>query len=237
MNLSERKRVLLADNSSDYRDSLRTLLELEDYDVEEATSVEEATLKLQTARLDLALLDLRLTDDDDRHDFSGLEVAKLARELGVPCVVVTAFDTVEATRCALRSRGRAPLAVDLVPKRDGPEALLDGIAIVLAAPNAPRAILVDLEQGLAWLRGEQLRLSKCQYALLAHLYRRGGAVCAPDELLKVVYEEDVPPGQASADKRLERLVNRLRQKIEVNPSEPRYLLKVHGRGYRLVTDE
>jgi DNA-binding response OmpR family regulator len=241
MTKTERKRLLLADNASDYRRSLCSFLELEDYQVEEAASVKEAEEKLEVVPLDLALVDLRLTEDGDEYDISGLEVAKRAVEKGIVCIIITAFPSVEATRLALRSRGTEPLAVEFVPKTSGPHAVLNAIEVVSrrreeGSEGTARALVVDLKRGLAWYKGATLDLSRHQYALLAYLYQREGAVCSPEELLKAVYDEDVPPGQASADKRLERLVDRLRKKIEEDPSEPRYLITVYGRGFRLATD-
>jgi DNA-binding response OmpR family regulator len=234
------KQLLIADNNADYRRSLRSLLELEDYWVEEAPSVEEAKAKLEAVPLDLALVDLRLTDDNDQYDISGLEVAKKAGEEGVPCIVITAFESVEATRLALRSRGAEPLALDLVPKAGSPQAVLDAIEAVFRRSEKQSRILddlaVDLERGLVWRDGERVELSRQQYALLGYLYRNKGAVCSPVELLKAIYDEEVPADQASADKRLERLVDRLRRKIEEDPSNPRYLVTVHGRGFLLDTD-
>lgn len=234
-------RVLLVDNSADYRHSLLGLLDLEDYAVEEAGSVTEAKEKLLALDFDLALVDLRLSDDEDDYDFSGLEVTRLASERGTPCVVITAFPSVQATRLALRSRGKEPLAVDLIPKKDGPQAILDAIKLVLGQHGqqvmAKRpGLQIDLERGLVWLDGEELDLSRNQYDLLAYLFEKDGAVCSPKELLKAVYDEQVPPEQASADKRLESLVDRLRRKIERDPSDPRHLVKVYGRGFRLDLD-
>lgn len=237
----KRKRLLLADNDPDYRHSLRGLLELKNYHVEEADSVDEARERLETVPLDLVLIDLRLTDDGDEHDLSGLEVAKKAIDKGIPRIIITSFPSRETTRVALASRGLEPLAQDYVPKEEGPQAVLDTIDIVLRRrgrepTEASTELMVDLELGLAWYKGETLRLSRYQYALLAYLYEKKGAVCSPEELLKAIYDEDVPPTQASADKRLERLVDRLRKKVEEDPSQPRHLVKVLGRGYRLAID-
>jgi DNA-binding response OmpR family regulator len=234
-------RVLLVDNSAGYRHSLLGLLGLEDYAVEEADSVTKAKEKLLAGDFDLALVDLRLTDDEDNYDFSGLEVARLATERGIPCVMITAFPSVQATRLALRSRGVEPLAVDLIPKADGPQSILDTIKLVLRRheeQSRPRlqGLQIDLERGLVWLDGVELDLSRNQYDLLAYLYDKNGAVCSPEELLKAVYDEFVPSEQASADKRLESLVDRLRKKIEVDPSDPRRLITVYGRGFRLDPD-
>jgi two-component system KDP operon response regulator KdpE len=238
MERNPRARVLLVDNSADYRHSLLSLLALKRYEVEEAGSVNEAKEKLLTQDLDLALVDLRLTDDEDDYDFSGLEVNELAGERGIPCIVITAFPTVEATRWALQSREKDPLALDLIPKSDSPQSILDTIRLVLHRhqeqfkPRRP-GLQVDLERSLVWLDGEELDLSRNQYDLLAYLYEKDGAVCSPEELLKTVYDESVPPEQASADKRLESLVDRLRKKIEADPSDPRRLITVYGRGFRL----
>lgn len=119
--------VLLADNDEDYRKSLRRPLEGEGYLIKEVKSVQEAEEGLKAVSADLALVDLRLTNDEDDHDMSGLEVAKWASGRGIPCIVITAFNSVETTKLALLSRGAEPPAVDYVPKRDGPVAILNAI--------------------------------------------------------------------------------------------------------------
>lgn len=226
--------LVLADNIPQYRRSLRSFLELEDYTVEEAGSVQEAKAKMGIANIALVLADLRLTSDDDANDISGLDVAKYANERGIPCIIVTAFPSVEATRLALRSRGAdPPLALDLIPKSNGPHAILDAIKIALTMHKPQGDFVMDLDKELAWHSGVLLGLSRQQYDLVAHLYSKNGAVCSAEELLKVVYNEDVPLDQASADKRLERLIARTREKIEEDPSKPKHLLTVPGRGFRL----
>jgi DNA-binding response OmpR family regulator len=234
-----RATILIADDDRPYRESLRQLLELEGYAVIEAASPEETREKLETERLDLALLDLRFTDHGNERDFSGLTMAKLAAEKGIRCIMITAYDTAEAARLALRSRGAEPLAEDLVPKRDSPQAVLDAIEVVLnrmheGQESAAPTIEVDLERRLAELNGEPLRLSRLQYRLLAYLYEHEDAVCSAQELIKAVYGERLTVDQANVDKRLERLVERVREKIEEDPHDPQLLLKEYGRGYRLV---
>lgn len=234
-----KRTILLADNSTDYALSMRRLLELEGYRVEEAGSVEEALRKLASGSLDLALVDLLLTDDEDTHDISGLEVAKQATAQGIPCIIITAHETVETMRQALRARGMQPaLAVDYIPKANGPQAALDAIRVILNYQSepavSPHELVVDLEQGLVHKAGRVVDLSPQQYALIAYLHCRDGAVCTYQELYEAVYHEDVPKGQASADKRLSRLAERLKEKIEDDPSNPRHLITVYGRGFRLV---
>ncbi|CAG1010504.1 Transcriptional regulatory protein SrrA [Anaerolineae bacterium] len=233
--------LLLADNDADYRRTLRRLLELEDYQVEEAASPQEAVEKLGQLKVDLALLDLRMANHDDAYDISGLEVAKKAMEMDTHCIILTAYPSEETMRMALRSRGAEPLACDYVYKKSGPQAVLDTIQAVLRGSRKEEQppfsdLMIDLERGLVSYKGEPVNLSRQQYALLAYLHRKDGAVCSPEELIKAIYDEDVSAERASADKRLERLVERLREKIEEDPSEPRRLLKVFGRGYRLAVN-
>ena len=232
-------RLLLADNNADYRSSLLPLLRLEGYEVEEADSVESAIKKLETMPVDLALIDLRLTDDTDDHDISGLEVAKRAGERRIPAIIITAYPSVETTRLALRARGADPsLAVDYVLKRPGPDALLASIAAVLRQRQEPNYdLVVDAERGDVSLRGKPLRLSRAQFALLAHLYQRRGAVCSRKELVKAVYGEDMSDTDANLDKRLERLIARVREKIEEDPKNPKRLVSVPGLGLRLESGD
>lgn len=236
-----RVRILLADNLSDYRASLVPLLRLEGYEVEEADSVDSAVHKLETVPVDLALVDLRLTNERDDNDISGLEVAKRAGEHNVLCIVVTAWDSAETARLALRSRGADPsLAYDYVAKRYGPHAVLAAIADVLRQrrENAvPSDLVVDAQRGAAWLHGNPVKLSRLQFALLTHACEKKGSVCTRKELVKAIYDEDVSETEANTDKRLERLIRRLREKIEEDPNNPKRLVSVQGLGIRLESGE
>lgn len=240
MTNTEQKRLLLADNDTDYRQSLHGLLELENYLVEDAASPEEAESKLEVMQFDLVLVDLRLVDDRSAGDFSGLEIAKKAKEADVLCIVISAFPSVEVTRRALRARGAEPLVQDFVPKMNGPQAVLDTIKEVLEnfgmifTAKSGTELKIDLNRKLVWYREELLKLSSHQYDLLAYMCQKQGGVCSGNELLKVVYHEEAQANTPIVDRRLERLVDRLREKIEEDPSQPRHLMKVQGRGYRLV---
>lgn len=241
MNLPSQKRILLADNSEDYHRSLKGLLELENYAVEIAVSVQQALEILKSTDFDLILVDLRLTDDDDQYDISGLEVAKRAQSLSIPCVFVSGFTTIEYQRIALRSRGAMPLALDFIEKQRGPQAVLDDLKILFSrkadAPvlESSPDLSIDLDQGLVRIKDQILDLTKYQYAMLACLYQKNGGVATSQELIKAIYNGE-PATDLNTDRRLERLVDRLREKIEEDPSNPRFLLTVYGRGYRLALD-
>ena len=242
MNNPSQKRLLLAENNSDYRHSLLGLLELENYVVEQAASPDEASSKLQTMQFDLALVDMRLADDNDDADNSGLKIGKQATELGITTIVMTAYASFGAARKALRSLGAGSLAVDMFSKTDDPQALLDLISLALARPEtaseaaAPRGLRIDLNKQLVWKNVTLIDLSKDQYALLACLCEKEGGVCTWQEMVLAIYDEDVSEKAAASDTRLKKLLERLKANLNGDEADAGFLVNAHGRGYRLETN-
>ena len=231
--------LLLANNDPGYREGLRRRLVFEGYKVVEADSVATAEEKLRDLQVDLFLVDLKMQNHSG-PDTSGLELARTAAAQGVPSIVITSFeDEEEAMRLALRTLGRRALAEDFIMKGKSHDAILNAIATVLANieenDEPSHGLTIDLEKGLPMLNGQPLSLSAQQHRLLEYLYRKDGAVCTAQELIRAVYDEELAPEKASSDKRLERRVARLRDKIEEDRSQPKYLITVPGRGYRLVS--
>jgi two-component system KDP operon response regulator KdpE len=233
------KRILLADNSAEYRRSVIGLLELEGYVVTEAGTPEEALEKLEMGEFDLVLADLRMRDEFDPNDLGGLEVAKFASKIGIPCIIVTAFPTVELARMALRSRGAEPLAKDLLTKASGAQALLDSIHLTLTYVEptqrkpVEKGLFVDLERGLVLKDGLEIEVSPKQYNLLEALWCKDGGVCTYTELFKAVYGEDRSDLEKGRDTRIKKVVDRTKQKIEDENSQHPYIETEFGRGYRL----
>ncbi len=91
---------------------------------------------------------------------------------------------------------------------------------------------VNVAAGVVRLDRRRIDLSAKEFALLACLHERRGEVCSKDEIGQSVwpeYDGDV------YDYQIENLVHRLRQALEVAPSEPRLLVTVRGRGYKLIS--
>ncbi len=96
-----------------------------------------------------------------------------------------------------------------------------------------RGVQVDVAAGHVFVDGQQVEpLTDLEYRLLLVLYQRLGEVVDKYELVEGVwgteYIDEVD------DSRIERLVSRVRAKLEPDPGEPRYIQTVRGRGYRLV---
>jgi DNA-binding response OmpR family regulator len=76
-------------------------------------------------------------------------------------------------------------------------------------------------------------LTGLEYRLLLLLYGNINKICDKYKIVEAVWSEAYI--DEVDDARIEKLVSRLRQKIEPNPDEPRYLITVRGRGYRLAS--
>jgi len=235
------KRLLVADNSSEYRRSVVAFLELEGYTVVQAGTPEDALTMLEIEEVDLVLADLRLRSDIEYGDMSGFEIAKFASKRGIPCIIVTAFPTVELARLALRSRGAEPFAKDLITKSSGPQALLDSISLVLRhedskpSKSVTEGLYIDTTKRLIWKNGELIELSKKQYALLEELHKSDSGVSTFADVIKAVYGETLTADEAQNDRRLKNLVDRVKEKLEDRGIGHEYIERIPGRGFRLNT--
>lgn len=123
--------ILFVDNDEEFLQTWREFLEQDGYQVFPAFDSVEAEVILDKRQIDLVILDIRLVNNDDKEDFSGLNLAKRIA-LAVPKIILTRFPTWIAVREALGSQldGLSP-AIDFVAKQDGPQALLTAIRKVL----------------------------------------------------------------------------------------------------------
>ena len=96
-----------------------------------------------------------------------------------------------------------------------------------------RGVYIDVDAGDVWVDGNEIEpLTDLEYRLLLFLYGRLDRVCDKYSIVEAVW------GQEYIDKvddtRIEKLISRLRQKLEPDPAHPRYLQSLRGRGYKLV---
>lgn len=94
-------------------------------------------------------------------------------------------------------------------------------------------VKVDVEAGEVTVDGRPIPpLTNLEYRLLLLLYGHLGKICDKYQVVQAVWGEDYI--DEVDDARIEKLVSRLRQKIEADPANPKYLLTIRGRGYKLV---
>jgi two-component system, OmpR family, KDP operon response regulator KdpE len=225
-------RVLIVDDEPQIRRFLRTSLSAHGYRVIEAAGGQEAMTLLATERPELVLLDLGLPDID------GLEVIRRLREWStVPIIVVSVrgreAEKIEALDCG---------ADDYVTKPFGMGELLARMRTALrhrlqAEVDEPvfrsAGLSVDLVRRLVTIDGQEVKLTPKEYDLLRILVTHAGKVITHRQLLREVWG----PASVHETHYLRVYIGQLRQKLEPDPTQPRYLLTEPGVGYRLRVEE
>jgi hypothetical protein len=99
---------------------------------------------------------------------------------------------------------------------------------------AQSGVYVDVDSGDVWVDGRKLpTLTDLEYRLLLLLYGRIDKICDKYQVVEAVWGQDFIDDVDDA--RVEKLISRLRQKLEDDPANPRYFQTVRGRGYRLIS--
>jgi len=228
------KRILLAEDEVALRDFVSRNLRARGFEVLEASNGLEAIALWEREDPHLLILDIMMPRMD------GLEVCRRVRELSaVPIIVLTALDA-ESDKVAALDLG----ADDYLTKPFGVEELLARVRaalrrtqweVMLPTGDMKRfgELEIDLAGHIVRLRGEEVRLSPTEFSLLGLLVSNVGKVLTHRVLLQSIWG----PEYGGEAEYLRVYINRLRQKLEPDPANPRYLLTEPGVGYRFVAPE
>jgi hypothetical protein len=94
-------------------------------------------------------------------------------------------------------------------------------------------VRVDVESGQVWVNGEEIpTLTDLEYRLLLLLYGQLDKICDKYQIVEAVWGDEYI--DQVDDARIDKLLSRLRAKIEPDPRNPRYIMTIRGRGYKLV---
>ncbi len=219
-------RILLVEDDESLAMSLEDDLKLEGYQVQVARDGEAATGLALAEPFDLIVLDVMLPGKD------GFEVCRELRRAGraMSIIMLTA-----KTQDSDKVLGLELGADDYVIKPFNPRELRARIKAVLrrSGSEAPEVysfgeVEVDFTRQALRLAGKPVPLTHMEFKLLGTLIRRRGHVLSRDQLLNDVWGRD----SLVTDRVVDTHIANLRKKVEPNPSHPRYLITVHGTGYR-----
>jgi two-component system, OmpR family, KDP operon response regulator KdpE len=223
-------RILVVDDESQIRRVVRTSLISHGYEVSEAVSGEEAIGMIRSSEFDLVLLDVNMPGK------SGIETCREIRADGSdPAIIMVTVRDSEADKVDALDAG----ADGYVTKPFGIAELLARVRAVLRrtidSPDYPTADLllgevhINFEGRYVLVGNDRIRLTPKELDLLSYLATHSNRTVAHRELLQAVWG----PEHGHDPQYLHVFMNRLRNKIERVPKQPRFLITEPWVGYRL----
>lgn len=220
--------ALIIDDEKQIRRLLRVALETEGYTVLEAESGELGLSEIAFRRPDIVILDLGLPD------LGGVEVLKRLREWSETPVVILSVRDDEDDKVKALDAG----ADDYVTKPFSTVELLARLRVAQRRANplhqestfTSGKLQIDLAAREVTLSRKRVQLTATEYALLALFVRHAGRIMTHRQILREVW------GPKSEDHRqyLRVYVTHLRQKIEKDPKNPKFITTEPGIGYRFA---
>jgi DNA-binding response OmpR family regulator len=229
--VSEVAKVLIVEDDTVIADGMARHLASAGFDPVVVGKGEQGLARLRFERPDVLVLDLMLPERD------GWSVIEAAREEGIstPIVVVSArgteHDRVHALEIGADDYLVKPFSVRELVSRV--KALLRRAYGELANTEAGRTLrrgdlVIDLDRRRVTRDGERISLTTTEFDLLRHLATRPGRVYTRSQLLELVRDYEA----IEADERTINVhVSHIRDKIEPDPAQPRYIKTVRGVGY------
>ena len=224
-------RVLVCDDQKDIVQALRIYLQPEGYEVFEAFDGQQALEMVHKENIQLVLLDIMMPKMD------GITALRKIREFSnIPIILLTAKSETEDVVEGLNAG-----ADDYITKPFVPAQVLARVRsqlrryAQLGSSNQSEEVITvgpislnDTEKTVT-VDGEAVALTPIEYSILKLLMSNVGKVYSTKALYEAVWQETAIGSEGSVAVH----IRHLREKIEINPSEPRYLKVVWGQGYKM----
>jgi len=219
--------ILIVDDDDKIRDLLKQYLKNNNFFVSTAMNASDAEEKLKIIKFDLAIIDIMMPGKD------GLQLTKEIREkIDLPIILLTAKGEPED-----RVRGLELGAEDYLPKPFEPKELLLRIKNVIKRIRKNKYVITSIKIGKASINMKKMEIQKekkvikinaSEKILLENMIGSAGKIFSREEISKIT--------NLTQERSIDVLVTRLRQKIEPDPKNPKYLQTVRGTGYVLWLD-
>jgi DNA-binding response OmpR family regulator len=226
-------RILVVDDEPRYVWTMRVNLEARGYEVLTAGNGQEALSAVIAQEPDLIILDIKMPE------MNGYEVCKRVRQFtSVPIIMLTAL--AQETNLI---QGLSLGADDYVTKPFSIDVLLARVRAALRRAMLEQQndrgslfergeLRIDLDRERVWVDSHEISLTPLEYRLLYEFVQNIGRILVPDYLLEHVWGETYVGDNAL----LRQVIYRLRQKIEPDPHNPRYIQTRLGSGYVFTAD-
>ncbi len=224
-------RILIVDDEPEILRLVRDYLASAGFSVATAKTGDEALMRARMDPPDLVVLDLGLPGLD------GLDVTRSLRRQGdVPIIMLTARDD-ETDKLVGLELG----ADDYVTKPFSPRELVARVRAVLRRRSGRTdaeileagELVLDVPRMRVTRAGDPVDLTATEFSLLAVMARQPGRVFTRSQLLDAIHGVSFE----SYERAIDAHVKNIRRKLEPDPHRPRYVLTVHGVGYRFVDNE
>lgn len=230
----EQLKILVVDDDHEIVDSIAIFLQADGYAVEKAYNGLEALDIIMTQTVHLLLLDIMMPELD------GIKTLLKVRESkNIPIILISA-----KSEDADKILGLTAGADDYITKPFNPSELVArvksqlrrytqlGSMQVRETQIAIRGLVLDTESKVVLVDGEEVRLTPLEYKILELLCRHPGKVFSTEAIYRQVWNDE-----AVSDNAIAVHIRHIREKIEINPKEPRYLKVVWGVGYKIERNE
>jgi DNA-binding response OmpR family regulator len=230
------RRVLLVEDDTDIAELVALHLRDEGFSVVHATDGAAGLELLEQHPWDALVLDLMLPGID------GLEICRRARSLAryTPIIITSARGSETHRVLGLEIGADDYLAkpfsvLELVARVRALLRRIDALSVASATSGIVRAgdLVISLLDREAKLAGEPLELTPREFDLLLFFANNPGKVFSRSELLDRVWGHR----HSGYEHTVNTHINRIRAKIEADPANPRRILTVWGRGYKLAPEE
>lgn len=230
----EKLKVLVVDDDREIVESIAIFLQADGYLVRKAYNGLEALDIVMTENVHLIILDIMMPELD------GIKTLLKVRESkNLPIILLSA-----KSEDADKILGLTAGADDYITKPFNPSELVArvksqlrrytqlGAMQIKETQIVIRGLVLDTESKSVTVDGEAVRLTPLEYKILELLCRHPGRVFSTEEIYRQVWNDDIVSDNAIAVH-----VRHIREKIEINPKEPRYLKVVWGVGYKIERSE
>ena len=225
--------ILVCDDDKDIVEAIAIYLETSGYNVLKAYNGIEALEKVRNSEIHLIVIDIMMPEMD------GIKaIMKIREESSVPVIFLSAksedadkilglnvgaddyvtkpFNPLELVARVKSQLRRYTQLGNIAEKNDDKVLVTGGLEI----NDSAKAVTVD---------GEEVKLTPIEYDILLFLVENRGRVFTSSQIYEAVWNEDA----LGADNIIAVHIRHIREKIEINPKEPRYLKVVWGQGYKI----